>query len=184
MYPPRSSSPDPYRARTPQLIDFFARAEAAQTELAGSNTQLEPFAPSSAHAGPSGTIPLSSAEFVAAEAPQVTVTTILEYLRENSSREYRFLMHETIRLRLQSGRLDPATFLTALKTVHTANHPTLTRLGVNAREQEAIKHRLIGILTNSALFRPPMRNACIAAHNDPEQLIGNLLEYQRSLHSN
>ena len=182
MYPSRPSSPDsnrPYRTSTPPLIDFFARAEAAQSEPAATRTQREPFTPFGAlHRSPA-TIAPPTAEFLSASAPQVTVNTILQYVRDHSAVEIRFLMNETIRLRLRSGRLDPATFLTALEIVHSADHPTLVGLGVSAQEQEAIKHRLIGFLTHSSTFRPQIRDVYIASNNNPEQLISHLREYLR-----
>ena len=120
MYLSRPSSPDPnqpHRASTPPLIDFFARADAAQSEPAATRTQVRPFALFGAHHRSPATSALPTAEFLSATAPQVTVNTILQYVRDHSAVEIRFLMNETIRLRLRSAHLDPATFLTALERV-------------------------------------------------------------------
>ena len=109
-------------------------------------------------------------------AAPITVDTIRQYL--NGIGHYgKYMADLTIQARLDGANLSIETLLAALQTAHNPYHPLWAALGASQLERETVFSRLAGIVMNKSGFRDPIKTVVLAANNDLEQLIANLLRY-------
>ena len=180
MYPSRPSSSDPnapYRATTPTLIDFFAKEREEHQERADANHQQNPLSALGPRRTTHGTAPSATANVGPSAAPNVTASTIGQYLSERGYAVNILLRNETIEARLSSARLSAEALLAALHIAHDAHHPLLARLGVSDKNRALLLYWLAGIANNKQGFLQPIRTAALNANNNPDQLINNILQY-------
>ena len=130
------------------------------------------------------TFPPPVTDAATSSASSVTISTIRNYLREkgytNPEWVCQGLSEANAQNRLDSANVSAQTFLTALQIAHTINHPLLERLRVSDEELKGLIARLTGIVMTKAGFRPSIKTLVLNAHNNPDQLIANVLEYVRN----
>ena len=194
MNPSHPLSPDgkrPSNTATPIFIDFFAKEREDQLEsakeredhleIACARHQQGPFAGlglrrmmDSPRAAEVGTVE-DDTEVTSA----VTVETIRFYLSARPDFWQTFLKDSTIQNRLNSLTLSPATLLAALEIAYAPSHPIFTRFGARNNEREALVSRLVGIMTNVAGLRGPMRTIIANSNDDSTRLVESVFQYVR-----
>ena len=178
---PSSSDPNaPYRAAIASLADcnFFADEGAEQPETAAANNQQNPFTgllpENIAQTNRSQTTP----EVGTSTASSVTISTIMQFLREKGYVPYSYLLETTMQSRLNEANLSAETLLIALKTVHEA--PSLAAFGMRNAEKLPLMLRLAGIITHRNGFPQSLRRVTQNCNNNPSQLITDVLQYVRN----
>ena len=180
MRPSSSSSFDPnapYRAAIASLVDcnFFADEGAGQPETVSDNRQQTPFAGlRPGHIAQSNSYTMTP-EVGISTAPQVTASTIQQYLLAMGYDSNGFLLETTMQSRLNEGKLSAETLLIALQTVHEADHPLFAALGMRYAEKSLIITKLSGIITHRNGFPKSLRKVIQNCNNNPDQLIANVL---------
>ena len=163
------------------LVDchFFADEQAEQPDRAPATRQHSPLAELSPRSRAQSADPGARAEVAGPSTDaDVGLYTIQRYLRQQGHERKDFLKYNATQSRLDSVNLSAETLLTALKAAYDANHPLLVTLGVSAYERSELIDRLAGIV-NRRQFGAKIKSAVQSAHNDPDQLIENLLAYAR-----
>ena len=181
MRPSSSADPNaPYRAAMTSLVDcnFFTDEQTEQTNSANTTRQDSPLTALSPRTASSSNAHNALATTNRLSAPEITVGSVLEYLR-HQGHPCDDLMYATIINRLESANISAETLLTATKAAYDAEHPLLANLNVNAYERSELINRLGGIVTRRQGFRAELKSAIQSADNNPGQLIANLLRYIR-----
>ena len=183
MRPSRPSSTDSnalYRATTPTLIDFFAKEREEQQEIADANLQQNPLAPLSPRRTTDSIVATATEDVGPSHIPYVNLGRLRQYIQQSGYPGSTYLKNTTVHSRLDSVNLSTGALFNALQIVQNAHHPSLANLGISEIERNTLIHKLVGIVNQAAGFRPAIKTAALNAHNDPQQLIANLLECVRN----
>ena len=184
MNPYRPSSPDcnrPCNTVTPLLIDFFAKEREEHLEIACARHQQGQFA------GLGLRRMMDSPRITQVETVEdehevtsaVKVETIRYYLSSRPDFWQAFLKDTTIQSRLNAAKLSAATLLAALEIAYAPSHPIFPRFGARNNEREALISRLVGIMTNVAGLREPMRTIFENSNDDSTRLVEGVFQYVR-----
>ena len=124
-------------------------------------------------------IPASPTDNATSSTSAVTTSTVRAYLRAKGSVEG--VSDITLQNRLYAADLSAQTLLFALQVLDNADHPLHAQLGMSNKDRNKVTYRLAGIALNKSGFLEPIRSVAENAHNNPEQLIANMLDYVRSV---
>lgn len=184
MRPSSPSDPNaPYRAAIASLVDcsFLPDEPAEQPENHNATHHNSPFAELSSRRAFSSNPPRAVADAGPSSASAVNIGNIRQYFLQMGHSNTDRLKNEVINNRLNSANLDAETLLSAIQSVYNINRPLPENMTISRQERAEVIYRLAGIITNRSGFLEAMKNAAQNSHNDPDELIKNVLRHIRNI---
>ena len=124
--------------------------------------------------------PSASTDAGTSTGAQVSLDTIVQYLRERGLRSESKMTNATVNYRLRSCNLSTETLFTAIRIADTPDHPLFDNLPATDKQRQLLIAKLSGIINNSQGLRQGLLTSVGSANNNSEQLIKNVLEFLKA----